>query len=242
MKKGFVRVLWGVYDDNRRMFRRRSKMDKDIELSKLNKYEPEYTTFVFGKENQKVLNDKGIKSILIDDRPIVWDMETQQFRHKIEALKAGMEEFDEMVFLDWDCQPFKPIPDDFWDVLSKKDSLQAVLRMYRRRKALWRKKDQRKIPCASFIYCNDKQVPNKLIEKWEELNCPWSEEVVICRYFEDIMGGWKGVHEYWDRFEPDFFVLEEGWVYDKEKLATKNHCFRHYNESARNRMLRRKKK
>ena len=242
MKNGFVRVLWGEYDDTKRFYRRRSKMDKDIKLAQANTFEPDFITFVFGEDNQKMLTDLGIESILADKRPIVWDMDTQQFRHKIQAFKLGMEMFDEMVFLDWDCQPFKKIPNNFWEILRKKESLQAILRMYKRRKATWRKDDQRKIPCASFVYINDKEVPKRLIEKWEILNRPWSEEIVMCRYMEDIMGGWKGLDEYWDRFEPDFFVLEEGYVFPQNKLSTKNHCFRHYNEKARTRMLRRLKK
>tara|TARA_R110000824_G_scaffold12226_8_gene53696 strand:- start:9279 stop:10010 length:732 start_codon:yes stop_codon:yes gene_type:complete len=242
MKRGFVRTLWGEYREEKSFLRRR-KMDLDIKWAQTNPLDVEYVTFTFGEDNHKALNDKGIKNTLVDKRPVVWDMDKQQFRHKIEAFKLGMEVFDEMVFLDWDCQPFRSVPENFWEVLGRKESLQAILRMYKRRKATWRRSDQRKIPCASFVYINDKNVPKKLIEKWEELNKPWSEEVVMCRYMEDVMGGWKGVDEYWERFEPDFFVLEEGFVYPKELLATKEHCFRHFNEqSVRRNLLEHKRK
>ena len=233
MKTGFVRTLWGIYDDTRRFYMRRAKMDNDIKLLLKNPYNEPWRTYVFGEDNLKFLTDLGVKDcVLVDKRPYVWDMDTQQFRHKLEAFRYGMEDFDQMVFLDWDCQPEKPLPKDFWEVLGKKDSLQAIIRSYRRMKATWRKIDMRKVPCASFVYIREKQVAYDLIKKWEEMGCPMSEETPMAKYMDDKMGGWKGLDEYWKRHEPDFFVLDEGIVYPQELLATKNRCFGHLNHRA----------
>jgi len=230
IKRGFVRVLWGIHDhQGRRFYKRRTKIDNDILLQKQAKYMPPFKVFVFGEDNYKSLVDDGFDCIMADKRPIVWDMNKQQFRHKIEAFKLGIEIFDEMIFLDWDMYPLKLVPCDFWDVLGKKNSLQAILRMYHRRKAFWRKSEPRKIPCASFVYIRGSQVTEDIISMWEKMNKPWSEETVMGRYMDEQIGGWKGIQAYWDAYEPDFFVLREGRVFDKELLNTKNKVFDHKN-------------
>jgi len=235
--RSFVRGLWGVYDNTRRFFKRRSKMDDDINMVQRNRYEKSFVTYVFGDDNYKYLVDQGFKCKLVDKKPILWDMNTQQFRHKLEILKQGMQDFNEIVFLDWDCMPIKEIPKDFWDVLGKKAPLQAILRMYHRRKATWRKTDQRKIPCASFVYVGDKQIANDLTDLWEKMKKPWSEEVVLGKYMDNSIGGWQGLDKYWELFEPDFFVLRQGKVFSKELLSSKFHCFDHFSMKERKAVL-----
>ena len=231
MQSQFIRTLWGEYDSQDKNKLRRKKLDNDIELLLKNPYRVNFKTYVFGENNYVYLQDHGIDNIeLIYDRPIVWDMGTQQFRHKIEAFKRGIEEFDEIVFLDWDCQAIKPLPENFWNTLREKEKIQAILRMYKRKKVSWRKEDRRKIPCASFVYINDKDVGQDLVSLWEKMNKPWSEEIVMMKYMEEINGGWKGIEDYWEKFEPNFFVLDEGYIYSKEKLNIKDLVFKHYNQ------------
>ena len=238
MSEMFIRTLWGIYDNTRRFYRRRQKMDDDIKLLLMNKFNQPFRTYVFGEDNLKFLQDRGVQDcVLVDKHPYIWDMDTQQFRHKLEAFKLGMQDFDKVVFLDWDCHPIKPLPGNFWEVLGDKQPLQAILRSYRNVKATWRKDDQRKIPCASFVYIRDKQIPHALISMWEELGCPMSEEIPMMCYMEKMAGGWHGISEYWNTFEPDFFVLDEGFVYSPEQLATKNKCFAHFNARAVARLL-----
>lgn len=141
-KRAFIRALWGVYGDERKYYKRRPKQDNDIEMVKLNQNAQPHVTYVFGEDNYKYLIDKGLDCRLVDKRPIVWDMDEEQFRHKLEVLHQGMLEFDEIIFLDWDCTECRPLPDDFWDKLAEKAPIQAVLRQYHKRKAYWRKSDQ----------------------------------------------------------------------------------------------------
>ncbi len=232
IKRGFIRTLWGVHDQTQRHYRHRSKIDNDIKLVSYNKYWPSsYLTFVFGEENYKQLLGAGFSNcILVDKRPIVWDMNKEQFRHKLESLKLGMEVYDEIVYTDIDTMPIKPIPADFWDILGKKQSIQAILRMYHKKKCFWRKIDQRKVPCAAFIYLRDKTIPEKLIKIWEEMGKSFYEETAIMKYMDDMSNGWKGQEYYWNNFEPDFFNLECNAAYDdRSLLKTKNICFEHFN-------------
>lgn len=231
MKRGFIRTLWGHVDNTQRHYRHRSKINNDIKLVPYNKFMPEYFTFVFGEDNYKQLIDSGFKNCeLVDKRPIVWDMNKEQFRHKLEALKCGMQVFDELVFTDIDTMTIKPIPDNFWDVLNKKAPIQAILRIYHKRKCFWRKVDTRKTPCAAFIYLRGKETANDLIKTWEDLKKPWSEEVVLMKYMDDLSKGWQGTDYYWEHYEPDFFNLEPNSGYiNKKILKTKNICYLHFN-------------
>ncbi len=133
--------------------------------------------------------------------------------------------------LGWDCIPIKELPKNLWKVLRKKAPLQAILSIYKRKKAIWREKgiDIRKIPCGSFVYLNNKKIADDLIKTWEELGCPWSEEVVIAKYLDRVTGGWKGVDHYIEHYEPDFFQLlpQQAWMLDKIKWKTL--VFQHYN-------------
>ena len=234
MKVGFIRALWGIHEHKgRRFYLRRTKIDSDIELTLHNTYCPNFKTYVFGTDNYKYLIDKGFHCQLLDDKPIVWDLDKQQFRHKFEVFKAASEDFDKFVFIDWDMVFVTPLPKDFWDVLAKKQTFQAILRVYHRKKAFWRKKGgARIIPCGSFVYIGDKNIPKIFLDYWEKLGGPWGEEVVMAKYTEDIMGGnFTGSPEdfekYWNMFEPPYFALQP--MYSKEKMATKIHAIKHVN-------------
>ena len=92
MKSAFIRGLWGIYEhQDRRFYKRRTKLDKDMEMVRLNENAEKHITYVFGKDNYKYLLDNGFEARLIDKRPIVWDMDKEQFRHKLEVLHQGMQ-------------------------------------------------------------------------------------------------------------------------------------------------------
>jgi len=235
MKRGFVRALWGIHEhEGRRFYKRRTKQDDDIRLMMKNPYVPESKVYVFGEDNYAMTQELGMDAVLVDKRPIIWDMDTEQFRHKLEVFNRAMEDFDEIVFLDWDTIPIKPIPDNFWDVLGEKDAIQANLIQYRRRKAVWRgRTDSRKLSCAAFVYCRDKKITEGMIETWEELGRPWSEELVMARHIDKINGGWQGKEYYWDHHEPHWFSMPQiYWSYSPERIRNeKDRLFHHFNKN-----------
>lgn len=229
MSRGFVRGLWGIFD-TRRHFDHRKKLDNDFIHLKQNEFEQPFTAFVWGEDNYKQLCDHGFNCELVDKKPIVWDMEKRQFRHKIEIWRLGLQIYDEIVHLDWDTQLTEPLPEDFWDRLHEKQPIQAILRMYHRSKAKrWRTVDKRKVPCGSWVYIGEKRIGDELVDKWTEMGQPWSEEEVLAKYTDDWVGGWKGVQTYWDHFEPPFFKLGGNCgIYDEELINTKTPCYRHF--------------
>jgi len=233
MKRSFIKALWGIHDhQGRRLYKRRTKIDNDIQLCLHNKYQEPFITYVFGEDNYKFLVDNGFNCKLIDKKPIVWDIDTQQFRHKFEAFKLAAEEFDEFVFTDWDMMFIKPLPKDFWDKMYEKEEIQAILRIYKHPKVSWRNKDckdcSRIVPSGSFIYIRRKSIAEELIKYWEMLNKPWGEEVVMAKYIDDKMNNGFNMEEYWRRFEPIYFRLQP--MYEKEKLDTKICIVEHVNE------------
>ena len=212
-------------------------MDDDIQLKMKNPFNDPFRVYVFGKENYEMCQEFGFDSVLLDERPIVWDMDNEQFRHKLEVLDKAMEDFDEIVFMDWDTLPVKPLPDNFWEKMYEKDPFQATLIMYRRRKAMWRgKTDSRKLSSASFVYLRDKSITEGFIKQWEKMGRPWSEELAISRYIDDLDGGWKGMEYYWEHHEPHWFALpRKYWCYTPDQYRNqKERVFHHFdaNEAA----------
>jgi|SaaInlV_165m_DNA_1040744.scaffolds.fasta_scaffold32880_3 hypothetical protein len=242
MKRAFIRGLWGIYEhDGRRFFKRRTKLDKDMDLVRLNKNAENHITYVFGEDNYKFLIDQGFEARLVDKRPIVWDMDNEQFRHKLEVLHQGMQEFDEIVFLDWDCTECRPIPDNFWERLSEKAEIQAVLRQYKKKKINWRPEHQRKMPEASFVYINNKETTKNLNELWEKMGRPWSEELVIAKYMDNLSGGWQSLDYYYEHYEPFFATWGNCKAPSAEALA-EGYQYLHINERSVARLLRRSHK
>jgi len=241
MKRKFITGCWGIYDNKRRFFKRRSKIDNDILLAKKNGYMPDFRVYVFGEDNYKAMQDHGFDCKLIDKKPICWDMNTEQFRHKLEVLNQGLKDFDEILFFDWDCQPICPMDKDFWNILGKKAPIQAHLHMYHRRKAHWRRQNQRQIIEASFVYIRDKQIGEDLIQKWEAMKRPWSEEIVIMKYIDDLDGGWQGTSHFWEKYEPEFNVRGPGRFLSPYANSLP-HTFSHMNAKTVGNILTRSKK
>jgi hypothetical protein len=248
-KRAFVRGVWGNCFNEEGI--RNGKLHKDVMAIKENPFTEPFVTYVFGKENQEYLTSLGFEARLINERSVIWDMETELYRHKLDIFKAAMDDFDEIVFLDWDCVPTKAIPDDFWDVMNKKAPFQANLFQYRTKKCLWRDIDYRKVTNGGFIYLRDKHIAQAFIDNWTEFYywvkdqelkrktqgkllrfreraLIFDDEPAMSKYVDDYAGGWKGEDYYWDNFEPDVCNLKKKSAYSEERLATKDICFLHW--------------
>jgi hypothetical protein len=237
MKRAFVRALWGIETSDNQILRRRVKVAKDVELVKLNPFANPFITYVFGKENYKFLTDKGFECKLVSDDPILYckDMGSHYYTHKMHVWKEAMKDFDEIVFLDWDCIETSPLPKDFWEILNQKSSIQAILRSYKKIKCPWRKVDRRLRPCASFVYIRDKEIPNKLLELWKKYPL-YAEEQIIALYTDGLMNGWANKEKYFELFEPPFFTLQH--MYSPDLMKTKKPYCVHINKNGIGSILR----
>jgi len=206
-------------------------MDKDMNTiaGKKELNEP-FSVYVFGEDNYKMATDKGFDCVLIDDKPYRFDLVKHQYRHKLEIIRYAMEEdgYDEILYMDWDVVPQKKMPSNYWDVLGQKESFQACLQVYHRRKAYWRKEELRKVPNGGFIYIRDKTIPQRAIDLWENLGSQDNDEPAWAKMTDEMMGGWQGIDKFWDLFEIPFCNLHKGSPHSQEKLKSKDVCFIHY--------------
>jgi len=252
MSQSLVRGVWG---DINLSGIRDGKIRKDIDAIKCNPNCSinDFVVYVFGKENYDLLVDEGFICKLISDKPVLYDMKERLYRHKLDILKSAMSDFDEIVFLDWDCVPIKPLPNNFWTVLNNKAPFQANLFQYRTKKCLWRNVDWRKVCNGGFLYLRENNIADDFIKNYNELSLfvenimatrkvtfdelrfrekalLFDDEPAFSKWIDDYSGGWKGEDHYWNNFEPDFCNLKKKSVYSDDKLSLKPCCFMHWGQ------------
>ena len=242
MKRTFIRCVWGAYSSNQELkdeaakiwkgvdkLERRSKIDSDIQLIQDNKFNEPFIVYVYGKDNYDKMKSLGLDCALVDPNPAPFDQVKYVYRHKLELIKYAMEAdgYDEIIYLDWDCIPQKKLPDNFWDEFQKKGSIQACLQQYRRRKCLWRQDDVRKVPNGGFVYLRDKTIPSQVIKIWETMPQD-NDEPAWAKFIDNMMGGWKGMDEFWKTYETPFCNLHRMSPYPIDLLKSKDLCFIHF--------------
>ena len=253
MTRGFIRCLWGAgesyatedflkkieqsdlpYDRIIKSMIRRDKIDKDISHCIREKLMEPFVTYVFGKDNFDYIKSLNLECELIDEDPYVY----QNSRHKLEALKYAMQDFDEIVFMDWDTKPCKKMDENFWNILNKKGVIQSSLWHFRTPKINYRENymDNKNIPAGAFIYIRDKTIPCKLIDAWSELGNKWSPEPSLAKVTDDMMGKWKDIYEYWKLYEPEVYHTKcspykrlDDYTKDKENIyfLNRGHSWRY---------------
>ena len=168
----------------------------------------------------------------MDKRPAIWDG-MAMWRHKLEALKLGMQVFKRIVYLDFDCVATAPLPQDFWHLAEARAPIQASLTGYKRVLTLGRTEDHRKVPNGGFIYVRDRGIPGELIGMWERNHVGkfwWADEALMAAYMDSTTGGWKGVEHYFSWFEPDYFTNEykTGYRLHPHLKKALEPCFHHF--------------
>lgn len=233
MKRGFIRCIWGIYDNSHRITARRQKIDADIKRIKECKFNEPFKVLIYGEDNFNRLQKEGFDCTMVDKSPNPFDLIKHQYRHKMELMKYAMEAegYDELVYLDWDCVPQKKLSANFWEECYKKDVFQACLQMYNRKKCHWRPFDQRKVPNGGFLYIRDKNIPSQAIKIWETMPQD-NDEPAYAKMTDNLMGGWtnteSNIQQYWDRFETMFCNINGQERYSTDQMKTKDVCFIHY--------------
>jgi len=242
VKREFIRSLWGNVSQHRE-----GKIQKEILSTKDKNW---FVVLTFGIDNHNWLEENGFRSILINEAPVIWDLETEMYRHKLEVFREAFNYFDEIVFLDWDCIPIKDIGNS-WKNLNKKESFQANLFQYRTKKCLWRVNDQRKVCNGGFAYFRESSIPSKMIDFWDEFHI-WvdnqqkirnekgkdlrfrekclifDDEPAMSKYIDWASGGeFCGLEKYWDLFEPEICNVRRKSAFSKEMIGSKESCFIH---------------
>lgn len=228
-KRGFIRCIYGIYDNSHRLLARRQKIDADIANIKINKFNEPFKVYIFGKDNFDRMTNLGFDCVLVNENPAPFDLIKHQYRNKMELIKCALEnDFESVAYLDWDCVPIKKLSDNFWEINEKRGLFQACLQQYHRVKCPWRSIDSRKVGNGGCTYFKNKDVIYNSIKCWESVGMPDNDEIGYAKYMDELMGEWKGDDYFWENFENMFCNLHKSSPHSAEKLRSKDYCFIHY--------------
>ena len=170
-----IRVLWG---ENITHEIPRKPLFPDIEE----------VVYVFGIENFWFLKERGYTTRLVKDD--LFNGELNWFGKKLQALDLALQEFGEVLLLDWDCYLSKPLDNYLFESLKKKpiqiplyiqhkNTKEATLEIlpHQSKKLLeeldlleegfkkygWKWKEGIVAPNFGFVYCRDKSFGKNLV-------------------------------------------------------------------------------
>jgi hypothetical protein len=101
-----VRALWG--DDGKTM--------KEVPVIPTIENQ---IVYVWGSANNDELIKRGYHTILMDE--VGFDEPRKQYGRKLIALDLALQEFGEVMMLDWDCHILRPLEDKFYEYLLSKE-------------------------------------------------------------------------------------------------------------------------
>lgn len=176
---------------------------------------PNSVAYVFGKENYSDLCRWGYDARLLDERPLVPTAQFQNhlLKHKPLGWQATLQEFDEIIALDWDIRPAKQIDlEALFTKLREKSFLQANLLQYRRIKVKYRRSMAgsvpnapiRQIPSGAFVYLrgeDGRHSVRRVLQIMDEKH-HFTEEHAMAFFLDNLYGGWKGAEHWWELHEP----------------------------------------
>ena len=178
-----VRTFWG---DLHRMGDRYPNQIKNAVNDNLNEL-----VYVWGVDNYKFISELGYECKLISEDNFNRDLASDHIfydhkspNHKLYTINQALKDWDEILFLDWDCNVTKNLDENFYKILRSGGSLQAPLYIYPKKSIDWMIEETKKeeinpfftklkkligkysyewkdnyiVPNAGLIYCRDKNI------------------------------------------------------------------------------------
>tara|TARA_B100001778_G_scaffold332666_1_gene339451 strand:+ start:2748 stop:3491 length:744 start_codon:yes stop_codon:yes gene_type:complete len=170
-----IRVLWG------------DKVNHEVPRIPLLKDE---VVYVYSMDHYWELKARGFELRVVKED--IFNGEWNTFGKKLQCLDLALQEFGEVILLDWDCYQVKPFDDKFYKLLKQKpiqiplyiqhkDTKNAILDLVGKnqsfkfmeemdllqegfRKYGWEWEDGLVAPNFGFVYCRDKSFAKKLID------------------------------------------------------------------------------
>lgn len=218
VKTAFVRALWG----DRLIPRAVTKTKADLLDCLRRPYQVPFITYSFGIQNTRLLRSVGIEPIQLSKTGIVnffgakrrdpqprpgyrggqyqWpspitNWGVSMWRHKLVAIAAALETYDQIVWLDWDCHLLRPLPSNFWDRIAERAELQASLRQYTRLKYGWRpRRVQKCVSGGAFIAMRQGAIGPLL--NIQAKHPHEDDETTMARYVDTRLGQWNDPQQY----------------------------------------------
>ena len=154
--------------------------------------------FVWGLDNYQFIKSLGFNCTLMSNNSTefgedyLYDSDKYMI-HKLVAIKCGIDLFNQIIFLDWDCNQLKPIDNEFYKLLGERNTdIQMPLYVYPKNyskivlddwndippkekeyvlkqqhyleKYNYDWKSSYVTPNAGFIYCSNGEIIDELIE------------------------------------------------------------------------------
>ena len=169
-----IRVLWG------------DKVNHEVPRIPLLKDE---IVYVYSMDFYWELKARGFEIRVVKED--IFNGEWNHYGRKLQCLDLALQEFGEVILLDWDCYQLKPFDDEFYNILKQKpiqmplylqhkDTKEAILDLVDKnqsfkfmeemdllqegfRKYGWEWEDGLIAPNFGFVYCRDKSFAKKLI-------------------------------------------------------------------------------
>lgn len=226
MSQAIIRGIWGAgkghSDEHIERTVRKAAKNKD----------PIDKVYCFGKHNKRILERCGYKPDMLDSQPIASPRMRHNFRgggialrwgvahwwHKFKILEAACQEFDHVLWQDFDCQLMQKLPPDFWDELKSGASIRAPLtiQLHGGRGAWWRiPYDERQIesgpqpkltqtssyeqarivPAGGYIYIRGASMGRQLMTLQNE-HLKWNSQPILALFIDQMYQGWPGPARY----------------------------------------------
>lgn len=183
----------------------------------------EEIVYVYGIENFWLLKERGYNIRLVKED--LFNGELNWFGKKLQVLDLALQEFGEVLLLDWDCYLARPLDDNFFKSLKEKpiqiplyiqhkDTKNAILEILSQqhskllneltelekgfKKYGWEWEEGIVAPNFGFVYCRDKTFGKKLVDiaKKHNLNSVVDE-------FATLIYANCTLDEYIDKYTPE---------------------------------------
>jgi len=176
----FIRAFWG---DLNKFGQKYKKQILSVSTDNLNE-----VVYVWGLDNFNFIKSIGYNCVLVSEDNYDYNLannhtfyDYKSLNHKLWIVEYALKEYDEIIFLDWDCKLIKSIDTKFYDYLRNGNDLQVPLYIYPKNSLDWMIEqspdmeffsvlkqgvikysydwnEHYVIPNTGFIYCRNKNI------------------------------------------------------------------------------------
>jgi hypothetical protein len=236
----FIRAFWGDLTTEHQKFI--GEIRKCATNKSLNEI-----VYVWGETNNKFIKSLGYDTVMVSKDSTEVGAETildpMFWFHKYKAIQLALNDFDDIIFMDWDVDYIKPVDDVFYEKIKEKNSkLQIPLYTFPTEGYLdyafmrspklndnWKEYTKLHygslkesgyilnnylcVPCSCFIYCSDIKILNEFYELYDKTKT-FSDE--------GVWGFWAKQNHSLDEFilncEPSVCNAKYDWHYNQKEF------------------------
>tara|TARA_R110000824_G_scaffold120382_5_gene275674 strand:- start:15864 stop:16574 length:711 start_codon:yes stop_codon:yes gene_type:complete len=229
----FIKAVWGDHNSDNYSNVRNDVEKHDVSPQREMESSVNCVVYCFGLENEKWVKDLGHETRLLDEcHEPHWFGSGPNWTHKVDAIAAGMKEFHEVIWMDWDMKQLLPLDYYFFNEVRKGASLLSGLTRYKRSYANWRRKHQDRtcLPGGGWLYFRGDDEGNEIIDlvykflpetKNRKGDRHYHDEYAMSMAVEKLNGGWHGVDWWAETYQPSVLLHPRGAIPSSKERAGK---------------------